>query len=221
MIETGISFDNIHSFYDLNLILSAVEIDPASPKTSYVDIPGADGSHDLSEVHGEVKYSDRTHKFTFTMNPADDLSEAAWEEKKTEVSNRLNGRAFGNITLDKNPDYYWRGRCTVDSYKSNKRLRQFVIAARVRPYKYKQTETVVSFDLTEDEQTVYIQNSRKTVCPVITCTDDETTIIHNGNTFIFGAGEHKVLNILFTEGVNELTVSGAGTVTFKFQEGDL
>ena len=47
MIETGIYFDNIHSFYDLNLVLSKVEISPAKPKTSYVDIPGGNGSIDF------------------------------------------------------------------------------------------------------------------------------------------------------------------------------
>lgn len=220
MIETGVSFGDIHSFYDLNLILSAVEIAPASPKTNYVDIPGADGALDLTEAHGEVKYSDRTHKFTLTMNPADDLSEAAWEAKKTEVSNRLNGRAC-RITLDKDPDYFWQGRCAVDSYKSNKRLRQFVVAARVRPYKYKQTETVVTFDLTEAEKTVSLQNSRRSVCPVITCTDDNTVIVFNGKTFNFSAGSHKDLDIRFTEGINEVTISGTGQVTFTYQEGDL
>lgn len=220
MIETGVYFGDIHSFYDLNLILSSVEIAPASPKTNYVDIPGADGALDLTEAHGEVKYSDRTHKFTLTMNPADDLSEAAWEAKKTEVSNRLNGRAC-RITLDKDPDYFWQGRCAVDSYKSNKRLRQFVVAARVRPYKYKQTETVVTFDLTEAEKTVSLQNSRRSVCPVITCTNDNTVIVFKGNTFKFNAGQHQNLNIRFTEGINQVTISGTGQVTFTYQEGDL
>ena len=220
MIETGILFDDIHSFHDLDLILSAVEIAPAIPKTVYVDIPGADGSLDLTEAHGEVKYSDRAHKFTLTMNPASDLSEAAWEEKKTEVSNRLNGRAC-RITLDKDPDFYWLGRCTVDSYISNKRLRQFVVSARVRPYKFKQNETVRAFDLNETAKTVSIPNSRRSVCPVITCTNDNTVIVFNGNTFTFNAGQHQNLNIRFTEGINQVTISGTGQVTFTYQEGDL
>lgn len=220
MIDTGVLFNYIHSFYDLNLILSAVDISPAKPKTTYVDIPGADGSLDLTEAHGEVKYSDRTIKFTFTMNPAGDLSERAWEEKKMEVSNALNGLAC-RITLDKDPDYYWQGRCSLDSYKSNKRVRQFVVAATVRPYKWKQSETVASFALSDVAQKVNIRNARKSVCPVITCTDDDTKIVFNGNTFSFNAGSHKNLNIRFTEGNNEVTISGAGLVAFAYQEGDL
>lgn len=220
MIETGISFGDIHSFYDLDLILSAVDIAPAKPKTTYVDIPGADGSIDLTEAHGDVRFSDRTHKFTLTMNPMGDLSESAWEAKKTAVCNALNGRAC-RITLDKDPDYYWQGRLTVDSFKSNKRVRQFVISARVNPYKLKQTETVVTFDLTGAEKTVSLQNTRRPVVPVIACTDDNTVIVFKGNTFNFGAGTHKALDIRFTEGNNEVTISGTGQVTFSYQEGDL
>lgn len=220
MIETGVLFDNIHSFFDLALILSAVEITPAKPKVTYVNIPGADGSIDLSEVHGEVKYSDRTLKFTFTMNPAGDLSERAWEEKKTEISNLLNGKAC-KITLDKDPDYYWQGRCTVDSYKSNKRVRQFVISAAVRPYKMKQKETIVSFALSSAEKTVKVRNSRKSVCPVIECTNNNTHITFGNATFAVNAGSRKLPDIIFTMGENELKLSGSGTVTFRFWEGDL
>ena len=220
MIETGIMFNDIHSFHDLNLILSAVEIFPAVPKTVYVDIPGADGALDLTEALGEVKYSDRTHKFTFTMNPAGDLSEAAWEAKKTEVSNCLNGLAC-RITLDKDPAYYWQGRCSVDSYKSNKRLRQFVVVARVRPYKLKQNETVANFSLSSTAKTVSIKNSRRSVCPLITCTNANTKIVFNGNTFNFNAGQQQNLNIRFIEGNNQVTISGTGQVTFTYQEGDL
>ncbi len=220
MIETGVYFNDIHSFYDLDLILSAVEVTPAIPKTTYVDIPGADGSLDLTEAHGEVKYSDRTITATLTMNPASDLSEAAWEEKKTEVSNRLNGLAC-KITLDKDPEFYWLGRCTVDSYKSNKRIRQFVVSAKVRPYKYRQTETVVSFALTGDETTVTIRNGRKSVCPEITCTNDGATIAFNGITHEFNAGTHKFLDIRLVEGNNQISIDGTGTITFKYQEGEL
>lgn len=222
MIETGIQFDNVHSFYDLNLILSSVTIPPASPKTNYTDVPGRDGSLDQSEVHGEVKYHDRDGcKFTFTMNPADDLSESAFEEKKTEVSNLLNGRTFQKITLDKDPDYYYSGRCSVSEYLSDKRLRQIVITARLKPYKYKQNETILTYALSETAQKVNIINSRKSVCPYIECSDDDCMIVFGSASFSLSAGTHKILDIRFTEGNNSLELSGTGSVTFRFQECDL
>ena len=213
----GILFDNIHSHRDLNLILSKEDRPPATPKTNYVDIPGSDIPIDLTEANGEVKYKSRNFTFTFAFNEQD---ESAWEAKRTEVSNLLNGKAC-KITLDKDPDFYWLGRCTVSRLLSDKRQRQIVITAKVHPYKYKQDETVLTFDLTEEETTVILLNSRKTVCPIITCTDDNTMIGFNGNTFKFNAGTHKNLNIRFTEGSNEVTISGTGQVTFSYQEGDL
>lgn len=220
MIETGVLFNEIHSYRDLNLILSRVEVAPAAPKTNYVDIPGADGSIDLSEALGEVKFYDRTIKLTFTMNPGGDLSEAAWEAKKTQVSNRINGLAC-KIILDKDPGYYWQGRATVDEYQSTKRLRQFVVSAVVRPYKLKKEVTVVSTAISSTGKAVTLKNSRRPVSPTVSCTNDNTKVIFGGNTFTFGKGDHKDLGIRLKEGDNQVTVSGSGTVTFTYQEADL
>ena len=226
MIETGMYFDNIHSFYDLNLILSGLEIPPAKPKTSYIDVLGADGSIDLTEAIGEVKYYDRDCKFIFTMNPSGDLSESAWEEKKTEVSNLLAGKAF-KITLDKDDDFYYKGRCTVDEFLSDKRIRQIVVTAKVNPYKYKQTETYITYELNSTARTIIINNARKTVSPIIECTNDNTTVKFGDTTYFLNAGRHlptmetTLLDIRFTMGSNQLEISGTGKITFIFQEGEL
>lgn len=216
MIETGVHFDDIHSFHDLNLILSAVKISPAKPKTNYIDIPGGDGSKDLTEAHGEVKYSDREITFTFTVFSKDELT---FEERQTAVSNVLNGKRC-RITLDKDPDYYYSGRVIVDDYLQDRNLKQFTIKAVVRPYKWKQHETVAAFALTSDVQTVILYNSKKTVVPVITCTGS-AQIVFGGISHALGEGTFKVLDICFVEGNNTLQLSGSGTVTFTYQEGDL
>lgn len=220
MIETGVLFDDIHSFYDLNLILSGCEISPALPKTNYVDIPGADGSIDLTEVHGEVKFFDRNCKFTFTMNPMGDLSETAWTEKKTEVSNILSGKVF-KITLDKDSDYYYFGRCSVDEFRSDKRLRQIVVSAKVKPYKLRHIETVLNYQLSNTAQTIIIQNSRKSVIPIIECSDNNTVVVFGTKTFNLSAGINQTPDIMLVKGDNYLTITGTGTITFRFQEGDL
>ncbi len=225
MIETGVSFDQIHSFYDLGLILSKVEITPAKPKTNYVDIPGADGSIDLTEANGEVKFYDRTIKFTFTMNPSGDLSEAAYEAKKTEVSNALSGKAC-KLTLDKDAEYYYTGRCTVDEFLSNKRVRQIVVVAQVAPYKLKQHETVITTAVGTGALVPIsvILKSRKTVCPQIEC-DGNVLIVKGDSTYAIPAGTTKLLNIEFKQGNNQIsfrsTDSDITHVTLRFREGDL
>lgn len=218
MIETGIMFGEVHSFNDLNLILAPFVLPPAKPKTNYIAIPGGNGTLDLTEASGETKYNDRELTFTFSVNPSEKMT---FEEKQTQVSNALNGRRFERITIEKDPDYYFTGRCTVDKHHSDKNFRQIVVKATVKPYKMRQIKTVASFDLTNDVQTVNLRNSRKSVVPVITCTD-HAVIVFNGITCtIAEAGAYKVLDIYLTEGDNTLMLSGAGTIQFEYEEGEL
>lgn len=209
----GILFDDVHSYVDLNMVLSEVRIPPATAKTKFVDIPGGDGSADLTEALGEVKYKDRGCKFTFTVFPYDDF-----EEKKREVSNLLNGKRC-KIVVDKDPEYYWLGRCSIDEYASDKNLHQIVVGATVAPYKLKHQQTKVIIPAGTNV-TRTLQNGRKTAIPTITCTAG-AAVIFNGNTFTFDAGTHKNLNITLVEGANPVVVTSTGTVTFSYQEGDL
>lgn len=209
----GIWFDNTHSYDDLNLILSKVDIPPAQPKTNYIDIPGGDGSVDLTEALGEVKFEDRACTFTFTANPQDNF-----EEKKTEVSNLLNGKRC-KIKLDKDPDYYWEGRCSINEYASDRNLHQIVVGAVVAPYKLKKAQTVVTVAAgTSVNQT--LTNGRMTVVPTITNTAN-VTIVFDGNTYTLNPGTHTRHNIVLKNGANTVTVTSASPVTFTYQEGDL
>jgi hypothetical protein len=216
-IYKGIYFDDIHSFYDLNLILAPFVPVPAEPKTNYIDITGGDGSLDLTEGLGEVKYKDRNFAFTFSINPSEKMT---FDEKVSQVSNALNGKAF-KITLDRDPEYYWEGRCIVDKYAQNKKLGQISVKATVRPYKLKQNETVASFSLTSEAKEITLKNGRKSVVPEITCTNDNTWVYFGLNFWVLGAGTHRILDIYLKEGNNLLQVSGRGTITFAYQEAEL
>ena len=218
----GIYFDDVHSYHDLNLVLNAggVDIPPAEPKTNYIDIPGGDGSLDFTEGLGRVTYKDRNCTFKFTLNPNGDLSQEAFEEKKTEISNLLNGKAC-RITLDKDPDYYYQGRCKVDEHAQDRQILQFTVSAVVRPYKLKQTKTVVTVDLSSTEKEVILMNSKKTVVPLITCTNDNTFVSFGDSQTTLSEGTHKVLDFCLSEGENIFKVSGSGMITFTYQEGEL
>ena len=216
MINKGITFDDVHSYYDLGLILSASEIPPAKPKTTFVNVPGADGSLDLTEANGEVRFSDRSLKFTFTIVPDE---HSTYEERRTEAVNFLDGRRC-KITLDRDDEYYFLGRCSIDNYKADRNNHQITVKATVSPYKFKQDITKRTIALTSTATVARIPNGRKSVVPKITCTG-ETEIIFKSGTYKLSAGTHKVLDIEFKEGDNEVAVSGSGAVTFEFQEGEL
>lgn len=209
----GICFDEIHSYRDLNLVLSQVSIPPAVPKTTYIDIPGGDGAVDLTEASGEVKYKNRECSFTFTVFPYEDF-----EEKKREISNILNGKRC-KITVDKDPNYYWLGRCKINEYASDRKLHKIVVGATVAPYKLKTKETRVRVS-GGTSLAVELENSRKSVIPTITTMTD-ATLVFDGKTYNLGSGDHTLLDFKLTYGKNQVTVTSNAAVTFKYQEGDL
>ena len=209
----GLWFNDIHSYEHLNLVLSKVSIPPATPKTSFIDIPGGDGSVDLTEAQGEVRYRDRECSFTFTVFPDENF-----EEKKKNISNLINGRRY-RIRLDKDPLYYYEGRCVINEYASDKNHHQIVVNATVAPYKLKVNQTVVTVAPGESV-TGSLTNGRKSVLPTITCTE-VADIVFEGNTYNLNAGTHTLLNIMLKEGNNIVTVTSDGETTFTYQEGDL
>ena len=209
----GVSFDGIHSFNDWNIILNSVSVPPAEPKTNYVELPAGDGSIDLTEAIGEVRYNDRECEFVFTVFPFDNF-----EEKKRIISNAINGKKV-KIVVDKDPDYYWTGRCSVNEYSTDKAINQIVIGAVVSPYKYKHEKTVVTVPPGENVS-VLLPNSRRNVVPVIVTTE-ETKIVFNNGTYNMNAGTHKILDLQLKGAETEFVVTSTGTTTFTYQEGDL
>ena len=121
-MKKGTLFGTIHTSDNLNLIQQKVEITPAEPKTNFVDIPGADGSKDLTEALGVgVKYKDREITWTFALYPGQKR-----EPKFSEVANALNGKLF-DIVLDDDCLWYYSGRVTVTDHKSDKLLHQITM----------------------------------------------------------------------------------------------
>lgn len=213
----GVYFGNIHSYNDLNLILAPFTPTPATPQTNFLKVPGRDGMLDLTEANGEVKFNNREFTFTFTIAPGDELT---FDERVSIVSGLLNGQQC-KITLERDEDYYWSGRCTVDKYVQNKLIGQIVVKATVAPYKLRQKTTSATITLSPDVQEVILKNGRMACVPTIECTNDGTTVVFGGNTYTLDAGTSKILDIRFVEGNNVLKLSGTGTITFRWQEGEL
>lgn len=214
----GTDFGGIHSHRDLNLIQQHVEVAPAEPKLNLIDVPGADGSKDLSvQPAGRIVYYDRKIVWTFGLYPGDD-----WYAKQRQVSNALNGRRY-RITLDESPDYYFDGRLVVSSHKKDRTLRQITVEATCTPYMLRQAETTLTSALSTTETRIQVLNEFKPAIPRITVTA-QTTIGWNGNSFSMNPGSHRLLDIEFPEGLSALTaktVSGTGTITIVYQEGSL
>lgn len=214
----GTDFGGVHSYRDLHLVQAAVDVQPAKPKTNFIDIPGADGSKDLSELPaGRVVFETREITWTFKLYPGDH-----WATKYMQVSNALNGRAC-HITLHDDPDWYYVGRLTVDKHAVDSILHTITVVAVCQPYKLWQTELVATESLTTTYKTLLLTNDRMPVVPTITVSA-ATTVEWKGDTFSLSAGTHKVLDIELAEGANYLkakTVSGTGTIKVSYRKGAL
>lgn len=215
----GTTFGNLHSNTDLSLIQLSVDIQPATPKTKFVEIPGADGSKDLTDALGVgVRYGDRTITWEFALYPGAD-----WALKQRQISGVLNGIKC-NITIDDDPSYYYSGRVIVEKFEADNQLRKITVKAVCRPWKLKQAITTVTRDdLSESYKFLNLTNDRMPVVPLIAVTA-ETTLKFGESIFTVGVGEHKLLDIVLPEGESVLKAkvdSGAGSITVSYQEGAL
>ena len=193
-----------HSYLDFGVILTEQNIGLPSPKTYTVNIEGMDGNLDLSECFGEMKYENRTIKFTFES--IDKITD--WQAKMIKISSFLHGQKM-KITTWSDPDFYYVGRCRIDEYNSKSKLGKIVISCNCEPFKYKQN--ITTFNLVEGLNTV--QNSRMTVYADLI---NEAEITINGKTY--NAGTH-LRTIKLTSGTNNLNSSGSATLIF--QEGEI
>ena len=59
----GVRFGEKHSITDWDLIMTYKSIGESEPKTNEVEIPGRDGTLDIPDPSGEVKYDNRPLSF--------------------------------------------------------------------------------------------------------------------------------------------------------------
>jgi hypothetical protein len=216
----GTDFGGVHSLRDLHLIQQQVNVQPAEPKLNLVNITGADGTKDLSELPGgRLSYKDRKVTWTYALYPGDN-----WDAKHRQVSNALNGKRC-KITLDTDPDYYFLGRLTVKKYNVNKALRQITVEAACGPWLLKQQPTVITATLAASSAftALTLRNEKKPVVPTIETTA-AATIRWKGTEVAIPAGSFTSLDIELLEGDNVLEVKTSAsscTVKITYQEGSL
>lgn len=143
----SVTFGEKNSWTDWHLVAnSRPVISPPKVKTQYVDIPGADGSIDLTDsLAGRAAFEDREGSIEFlVLNDFNiDNYDYNWIEVYTSIMQYLHGKRMTMI-LEDDPQYYYEGRFSVNSWKSDRNNSTITIDYRVSPYKYRvitQTKT--------------------------------------------------------------------------------
>lgn len=214
----GVSFLGMHSYRDFGLFLQPDKVIGSPPiKEEEMELPGGDGRLDMTENHTEVKFDNVKHKFNFAIAAPQDERLASFMALK----NAIHGKR-GRIILDGDPSYFYVGRISVSSMTNNSELAHLSIECNCEPYKYKIEKTVVTKAVNGTE-TITLTNGRKRAVPEVTIeTAGSLRLVYNDN-FIWdlGSGSYTLPELELMEGANTVTVTGTGTVSFVWQEGDL
>lgn len=227
-----VTFGTKNSYDDFGLILTDKDIGFPEPKLEEVDVIGADGVIDLSEVlNDDIKYKTRKLQFTFTVLKGNKY----WALTIADVANYLHGKKL-RIQMDFDPAYYYTGRCKINSFKTSKRLCTITIDAECEPYRLdingngeKWLWDTFSFQngfirvntvTVNGSLQVNLQNQRKIVSPTFTCST-AMTVTFDGVTYNLPKGKTQVLGIRLQYGTNYVTFKGNGTVKIEYQGGAL
>lgn len=142
----SVIFGEKNTWDDWHLIpTSRPVINPPEPKINQVEIPGSDGSLDLTNaLNPFVYFKNRTGSIEFMI--VNDLyylvrTHEEWFEVYSEIANYLHGQKMRMI-LEDDPDYFYEGRFKVNSFKSGKNYSTITIDYDVNPYKWSVVSTL-------------------------------------------------------------------------------
>lgn len=232
----SITFGDKNTWDDWHLIPSSRPVfSVPAVNTSYIEIPGMDGQLDATEaLTGYPTFADRTGSFEFVVVEGDGYG--SWMDRYTTIMEYLHGRRM-HAVLEDEPDYYYDGRFSVNSWKSGSNWSTVAIDYTVAPYKKELTSSLDDWewdsfnfesgiirslkDLTVDGSlTVNIIGTPQPVTPEFTASS-AMTVTFKGNEYALSAGTTKLAKVILQNGENELTISGNGTVSINYRGGRL
>ena len=112
-------------------------ITPPKVQTKYVDIPGADGSLDLTDyLAGRPTFSDREGTIEFIVLNDYNIEgyNYNWSSLYSEVMSYLHGWQKIMI-LEDDPNYFYKGRFSVDSWTTDQNNSKITVGYKLWPYK--------------------------------------------------------------------------------------
>lgn len=211
-MNESVTFGGVDTLADLGLrILQDVETPPPEVKDVTVDIPGGDGSIDLSEFSGDVRYSDREMSIPVLL--ASSGSEAL-EREKTQLLRTFHGQR-ADFTLSWDPGFTYTGRMSVGDFERYGARATAVLSIVADPYKHGGTETWRVN--AAGGVAVVIPCGRRRWCPAFQV-ERETLVSFEGTGWRIPAGTHRITDLYLRPGDNVLVINtdpDYGTATWN------
>lgn len=125
----------LDTWSDLHLIpASRPVIAPPKVRENYIEVPGAHGSVDLTDILiGRPLYENRTGSFDFYVDHTNEEYDR-WDYAYDKLLNLLNGFKK-KIILKDSPSYYYEGRLSVNAWETDKLASQITLDYNVQPFK--------------------------------------------------------------------------------------
>lgn len=218
MIKRKIIFGTYDTAADGLLTLTGWELSAPEYQSNMVEVPGRDGSLDLSTAltDGEPRYKSRTLTATF------ETSEGTRLERKSRLDtmvNRLDGRRM-DIQLPDDDTRYITGRVRVAVAYNDPAHGAVTVTAVCDPWRYSKAETVVTLTAGTEAQTTSLVNAgRRSQAPTLTVnSSSQVTLVSGSHTWTLSSGVYILPDFILQQGSNSLTYSGEGTVEIRYRE---
>ena len=235
----SITIGDKNTWDDWKLIpLSRPVVNPPDVYTKYVEIPGYDGSVDLTELlTGRPTYARRTGDWQFIVTH--DYDGYDWQTVYSSIMNHLHGEEM-EVRLEDDPDYFYTGRLSVSDWKSGNSYSTITISYELMPFKLNNISSADDWiwdDFNfEDEHsvirdygglrvdgslTIRIIGGEKTVVPEI-AVSAPMSITYNGFTEIYESpGIYHAVDLAIVPGENDMVITGDGVVSVIFRGASL
>ena len=117
---------------------------PPEFKSTTIEIPGRNGLIDVATSLTKFPtFGNRNGTIEFLIHPD---SPYTWYETYQKVANYLHGQTK-QISLEDDPAYWYEGRLTVDSFKSDKKYSTITIRYDLQPYKKSKWTTLEAWTI--------------------------------------------------------------------------
>lgn len=209
---------NDSSMLSCGWLRESVDFPAPQPQNDILTVPGRNSPIRYAEALGRISYQPR--EFTVVLSMLG--THARFIERSSDMINRFNGRLV-HVTKSEDPKVYAVGTLLIQpSYDALTGKGILTISCTdADAYLYHITETVQSVI---GNASIVLDNDFMPVVPTVTTTAQTTlswSVSGDSFTKTLSAGTWTILELELQAGSNTITVSGAGTTTFRYREGRL
>ena len=151
-------------------------VPPPAQKTNSTDVPGSNGRLDMSEsLNGYPVFDTRGGSWDFyVINNGVTINEeyGSWYDRFSDVANTIHGKMV-KVTLDDEPDYYYKGRVTVNNFGPDNTWSKLTIGFEFFPYKLREKEEDTGEFSVNGDTYVEVVGSKMPITPTFNITSTE------------------------------------------------